>query len=98
ASISRAVSMLSRDRSVLRMDAKVHKRPHYRHSNTLKTSTSGSEINDAFNWIRSWTTSLFGCLATSIKPTKNGMTSSRNGEMLLINFFIFHYVSGLANH
>lgn len=98
ASTSRAVSMLWRERSVLRMWAKVHKWPHYRHSNALKTWISGNEMNDAFNWMRSWVTALCGCVATIIKPTKNGMTSSRKGEMLLVNFFIFHCVSGLANH
>src|SRR5690606_9837590 len=90
--------MLWGDKGVLRMEAKVRKWPRYRHSNTLKTLTSGSEMNDAFSWMRSCMVSLCGCFATNIKPTKNGITRSRKGEMLLRNFFIFLYVSGLANH
>src|SRR5690606_41953255 len=90
--------MLWRDKGVLRMGAKVRKWPRYRHSNTLKTLTSGSEMNEAFNSMRSCVFSLCGCFATNIKPTKNGMTRSRKGEMLFENFFIFLYLSGLANH
>jgi len=77
------------DVSWLRMHAKVSKLPHYRHSKALKTCTSGSEIKDAFNWMRSWTISLPAWPATNAMTTKNGMISNRKGEMLPIDFFIF---------
>lgn len=59
---------------------------------------SGSEMNEAFTWMRSWITPLSAWPATKIKPTKKGMVSNKNGEMLPINFFIFIMFARLYNH